>query len=96
VYSISVNSADGMTVDQLAAFANRPNGMVMVTTVGELKAAGFVVEETAGQWEQNGHCDLYLERAREELPTQGELDALKAAFTGPIPNPARVGEGCER
>jgi hypothetical protein len=90
-YALSVISVEGLTVDELATFAACPHSMVVTTTVGALKSAGFVVEETPGQWDDNGHCDLYLERARDVLPTQDELEALKAVFAEPIPNVGRPG-----
>lgn len=89
-YCLSVNSAPGLSVEDLALLARRPNPRVCFTTVGDIENAGFVVVPTQASWTRNGHCDVYSQEGPERMPTPSELQALQHVFRGPIPNPARA------
>ena len=89
-YCISVNAVPGLTLDEIASHAKRPNAMLRHSTVGAIRAAGFQIAETPGRRLVDGHCDVYLAGGRDHQPTDLHLVALQAAFDDdPIPNPFR-------
>ena len=88
-FRLSVNCVPGMTVDELALHARRPNGQVRVTQVGAIESAGFVIQETPGRRAVDGHCDVWYAEGDEELPDFEALGRLCDALGPSIRNPWR-------
>jgi hypothetical protein len=84
-YGLSVFSVPGMSVQELALLANRPNRTMRVSTCARIRAVGYLIvrsEEEGGP----GHADIKLP----EEPTDEILQVIADVFDDPEPNPAAL------
>lgn len=85
-YCISANALPGHDATRLAQLANARYGQMSVSSAARLGNAGYTVRLTRVS---DGHCDVFLTDAENQLPNPWQIADLKAAFDTPIPNPAR-------
>jgi hypothetical protein len=83
-FAISVFSAPGLDIEQLALLADQPHPKIRISTAGRVRAAGY--EIVRSEEEALGHADVKLPSE----PTDDMLDALRSAFDDPEPNPAAL------
>jgi len=91
-YAASVNCRAGLTANEVALVAKRPNPSMCVSTVGAIKQARFEVDPTPGS--PTAHCDLFLPPERPEAkvrqPDLADLHRLRQAFGEPVNNPGKM------
>lgn len=81
-FALSVFSVPGVGIDELARIANRPNGVIRLTTAGRIRAAGY---EVLPDEPPPGHAALQLPNP----PTDTDWETSRAIFDEPIRNPHR-------
>lgn len=89
IWGISVQSAPGMTPEDLARVMPIRNGQIRVSTVGRIRrlGTGFDVVATAGP---GRHATATLPS---RPVTEKDAQALESAFDAPVPNPAHPPRG---
>ena len=83
-WGISVQSANGLTAEQLAREGAVPHRAISVTTAGQIRAigAGFDVRPTQGP---GRHATIIIP----SRPVSDDARAIAAVFGEPVANPAR-------
>jgi len=89
-YCLSLSAVEGLTLDEIAFHAKRPNAMLRPSTVEALDAAGFTIEETPGRRDKDGHCDAFLKTGKDHKPDVFDLLRLQGAFGAAFKNPNPV------
>jgi hypothetical protein len=81
-WALSCNSIPGLTAEEVAQRARRPNGQMCVSHVDRLRDLGCEVRPDGVS---NGHSNIVFNGE----PTLEDLRRVQSVFSEPMPNPGR-------
>jgi len=81
-WAMSVYCIPDKSAEYIAQKARKLNPKMCVSTVGEIRAAGYDVRS---DWEEDGHSNVMFDTQ----PDDKDLLAVKSAFSDPVPNPGQ-------
>jgi len=83
-WALSVNSIPGLSAEEIARRAAKPNKMMRVSTVGAIEGLRCV-SEVRPDWTESGHANIVFHAE----PSWEDLASVAGVFSSPVRNPGR-------